>query len=42
MKVIKRALNFDYKDWKHVGWLFGDMIKQTFKGEFHEAYDAWM
>ncbi len=42
MKTIKRIANFDKTDWKHIGWLFRNIIKQFFKGEFSESYDAWM
>jgi hypothetical protein len=38
--VIKRIFNFDKKDWKHVGFLFFNMIKQFFKGDLHESKEA--
>ncbi|EPH89725.1 hypothetical protein D922_03393 [Enterococcus faecalis 06-MB-DW-09] len=42
MKVIKRIFTFDSRDWKHLRFLFKNMIKQLFKGDYAEAYDAWM
>lgn len=42
MKVIKRALHFDRRDWKHVWWLFKNMWVNLAKGDLTEAYDAWM
>lgn len=37
-----RILKFDKNDWKHVTWLFKNMIKQLFKGDFHEAREAFI
>ena len=42
MKIVKRVLSFDHRDWKHVWFLFKNMNIQLLKGDFAEAYDAWM
>ena len=38
--MIKRILGFKLHDWKHVGFLLRNCIRQLFKGEFNEAIDA--
>jgi|GEM_PF-2460130 len=42
LKVIKRVSHFDNRDFKHIGWLFGVMVKKFIKGELTEAEDAWI
>lgn len=39
--MFKRILSFDKNDWKHVTWLFRNMIKQFIIGDFHEAKEAY-
>ena len=41
MKTIKRVLNFNKNDWKHVWRLFRNMIKQFLKGDFRESKEAY-
>jgi hypothetical protein len=41
MKFIKRIFCFQIHDWKHIGWLTKNMIKQFFIGDTHEAKEAW-
>lgn len=38
--MLKRILNFDKNDWKHISCLFKNMIKQFIFGDFHEAREA--
>lgn len=40
--MIKRVIGFRGHDWKHIWTLFKNMHVQMFKGDFNEAYDAWM
>lgn len=42
MTIIKRIFAFDSRDWKHLWFLFKNMNKQLLKGDYAEAYDAWM
>lgn len=39
--MIKRILKFKADDWKHIWFLFKNMIVQFLKGDFLEAKDAW-
>ncbi len=38
MQIFK----FNKNDWQHVAWLFKNMIKQFFLGDFHEAREAFL
>lgn len=41
--MIKRALNFDRQDWKHMKFLFLNMLKQFFiELNWHEAKEAYI
>lgn len=40
--MIKRIINFDKQDWKHVSSLFVNGIKQFFKGDLHESKEAFI
>jgi len=42
--MLKRILNFDKQDWKHMRFLFFNMFKQFFKGDLHESRESfiWM
>lgn len=40
--MIKRIFSFNKKDWKHIWWLFINMIKQALKFNFSESYEAWL
>ena len=40
IKFIKRLWGFDDQDWKHIGWLLKNAVKQTLKGDLSEAKDA--
>jgi hypothetical protein len=42
MKLIKRVLSFEKHDWKHVWFLFKNMVTQFIKGDLHESKDAFM
>lgn len=42
MRLIKRVMGFKSKDYKHLWFLFKNMHKQMFLGDYAEAYDAWM
>lgn len=43
MKLVKRVLSFDSRDWKHIWTLFKNMNKQLFwYQDYAEAYDSWM
>ncbi len=42
LSVLKRLVNFNKKDWKHVWWLFKNMIKQFFIGDLHESKEAYL
>lgn len=37
----KRIINFDKQDWKHVRFLFFNMIKQFFNGDLQESKEAY-
>lgn len=39
--MIKRVLKFNKQDWKHVWWLFRNMIKQFVLFNFSEAEESW-
>lgn len=39
--MIKRILSFDKRDWEHVSWLFGNMIKNFWLCRFEDSYEAW-
>lgn len=39
--MIKRIWNFDKRDVKHVTWLFKNMIKAFFKGDYIDMVDAY-
>lgn len=41
LKIWKRTRDFDKQDWKHVRWLFGNMIKQFIICEYGEAKEAF-
>ncbi len=42
MKVVKHILfDLDFKDWKHVFWLFVDMIKQFILLDYHDAHESY-
>jgi hypothetical protein len=38
--LIKRILNFDKKDWKHILWLLKNSVIQLFKGNLSESKEA--
>jgi hypothetical protein len=38
--MIKRILNFDAHDWRHIGFLARNMFVQILKGDWAEAKDA--
>ena len=41
--MLKRIANFDTEDWKHIWWLFKNMLKQFFiECDFEEAKLAWL
>jgi hypothetical protein len=40
-KMVKRIIKFDNQDWKHVNFLFVNMIKQFVKGDFNESKEAF-
>lgn len=40
--MLKRILNFDKQDWKHVRFLFGNMIKQWILMDYNESKEAWI
>jgi hypothetical protein len=40
-KIVKRILFFKCHDWEHVGWLFGNMIKQFLAGDLRESKESW-
>lgn len=39
--MIKRILNFDKTDWKHVSFLFFNMVKQFIIMDYQESKEAW-
>jgi len=40
--MIKRIWKYDKNDWKHIGWLFRNMLKQFFfEANPKEAKEAW-
>lgn len=40
--MIKRIVNFDKQDWKHVSWLFNNMLKQLFiEFNWHETKESY-
>jgi len=41
MILIKRIMNFKEEDWKHVGFLFLNMLKQFFNGDIQESKEAF-
>jgi len=41
-KTLINMCSFDKKDWKHIFWLFGIMIKNLLKGDFHEAHESYL
>ena len=41
-RISKRVLNFDKQDWKHIIFLFTNMIKQWFLMDYNESKDAWI
>jgi hypothetical protein len=38
---MKQIKNFNKDDWKHIWWLFGNMIKQFILGNWNESKDAY-
>ena len=40
--MIKRIINFDKEDWKHIWWLFKNMIKQFMLFNFKESHEAFL
>lgn len=40
--MIKRIMNFDKKDWKHVSWLFRNMIKDFWLCNFEDSHESWL
>lgn len=40
--MLKRILSFDKQDWKHIAFLFKNMIKQFFKGDIQESKEAFI
>lgn len=40
--MIRRILNFDKQDWKHMSFLFANMFKQFFiEFNWHEVKDSY-
>lgn len=35
-------MNFDKKDWKHVSWLFKNMVKSFWLCNFEDSYESWL
>lgn len=40
--MIKRIMNFDKQDWKHVSWLFRNMVKNFWLCKFEDSYELWL
>jgi len=39
--MIKRILNFNKQDWKHMSFLFGTLITNFFKCDYHEMLESY-
>lgn len=39
--MIVRILNFDKRDWKHIGWLLGKIMRGYWKGDWRQMAEAW-
>lgn len=41
--MLKRVMNFDKQDWKHVSWLTGNMLKNFFiRCDLSAARESWL
>lgn len=38
--MLKRIINFNKRDWRHVLWLIADLIKQLFMCKFSEVREC--
>jgi hypothetical protein len=41
MKIIKRIIQFDNKDWKHISWLISMMFKGWWNGDWKQIVESW-
>lgn len=39
--MLKRIINFDKRDWKHVWWLFTKILNGWYNGNLNQIVDAY-